>query len=87
LEQFQEVLGADPDFILLDNMTTKDMRTAVTLAKKRGKKRPLLEASGGVTLATVRTIAKTGVDRISIGSLTHMRHATNVSMEITKDHD
>ncbi|MEX1110544.1 MAG: carboxylating nicotinate-nucleotide diphosphorylase [Chthoniobacterales bacterium] len=65
--------------ILLDNMTPEEMREAVSI---RGSKRILLEASGGVNLQTVRAIAETGVDRISIGALTHSARAADLSMEI-----
>ena len=70
LEQFRDVLEGRPDIILLDNMTTDQLREAV---KSRNETAPhvLLEASGGITLQTVRAIAETGVERISIGALTH----------------
>lgn len=70
LEQFAEVLAAGPDIVLLDNMSLDDLRAAVT---QRNAKAPQveLEASGGVNLETVRDIALTGVDRISVGALTH----------------
>ncbi len=83
LIQFKQVLKNPPDIIMLDNMTLSQMRKAVKLRNETGhKKRPLLEATGGVTLRNVRDIAKTGVDRISIGSLTHTHKAIDVSMEI-----
>jgi len=62
--------------ILLDNMNTDEMREAVRITAGRAE----LEASGGITLATVRTIAETGVDRISIGSLTKDVKAVDLSM-------
>ncbi len=67
------------DIILLDNMTTAQMREAVGL---RGGKKILLEASGGVNLQTVCAIAEAGVDRISVGALTHSARAVDLSMEI-----
>lgn len=67
------------DIILLDNMGEQDMREAVRI---RGAARILLEASGGVNLETVRTIAETGVDRISVGALTHSARAVDFAMEI-----
>lgn len=67
------------DIILLDNMTTAQMREAVAI---RGAAPILLEASGGVTLETVRGIAETGVDRISVGALTHSARAVDFSLEI-----
>jgi len=84
LEQFKHAVIAKPDYILLDNMSLAQMKKAVTLNKKiHPKKRPLLEASGGITLKSTRAVAKTGVDRISVGALTHSHRSINVSMEIT----
>ena len=68
------------NIILLDNMTLEQMREAV---KIRGPKKILLEASGGVNLKTVRSIAETGVDCISVGALTHSSRAVDFSMEIS----
>lgn len=70
LSQLQDALDGKPDIVLLDNMSLDQLRQAVEI---RNNIRPatLLEASGGVTLATVRGIAECGVDRISIGALTH----------------
>ena len=67
------------DIILLDNMTDDEMREAVRI---RGERPILLEASGGVNLQTAGAIAKTGVDRISVGALTHSARAADFSMEI-----
>jgi len=67
LEQLHEALPFAPDVVLLDNFALDDLRQAVSLAK--GK--TVLEASGGINMATVRAIAETGVDVISIGALTH----------------
>lgn len=67
------------DIILLDNMTCDQMREAVAV---RGNRPVLLEASGGITLETVRDIAETGIDRISVGSLTHSARAVDFSMEL-----
>jgi nicotinate-nucleotide pyrophosphorylase (carboxylating) len=78
LEELGEALALQPDFILLDNMTTDAMRDAVELVN--GK--ILLEASGGITLDNVRDVAETGVDRISIGALTHSVTALDISMRI-----
>jgi nicotinate-nucleotide pyrophosphorylase (carboxylating) len=82
--QLRQALKADPDMILLDNMKPAQLKKAVSLVHeiKKGKKIPLLEASGGVTLKNVRTIAKTGVDLISIGSLTHTHRFIDLSMEV-----
>ncbi|VAX38007.1 Quinolinate phosphoribosyltransferase [decarboxylating] [hydrothermal vent metagenome] len=82
LDQFKEALVAYPDFILLDNMTCAQMKKAVLLSRTLSKKKqPLLEASGGITLKTIRSVAKTGVDRISIGALTHSHQSIDVSLE------
>jgi nicotinate-nucleotide pyrophosphorylase (carboxylating) len=78
LEQVAEALAAGADLILLDNMTPSQLTQAVALTNGRAK----LEASGGVTLESVRAIAETGVDFISIGALTHSARALDVSMEV-----
>ena len=76
LEQLAEALDADAKMILLDNMDLHQMRQAVGLTAGRAE----LEASGGVSLETVRAIADTGVDRISIGSLTKNVRAIDLSL-------
>jgi nicotinate-nucleotide pyrophosphorylase (carboxylating) len=78
MRELDEALALRPDFILLDNMSADQMRDAVARA---GGKVPL-EASGGITLETVRAIAETGVDRISIGALTHSVKALDISMRV-----
>jgi nicotinate-nucleotide pyrophosphorylase (carboxylating) len=78
LVQVQEALGAGADAILLDNMTPAELRAAAGLVAGRAR----LEASGGVTLANVRTVAETGVDAISIGALTHSARSLDVSLEL-----
>lgn len=81
LEQVRTLCGLrGVDIVLLDNMTTDEMREAVRM---RGDRPVLLEASGGVNLQTVRAIADTGVDRISVGALTHSARAADFSMEIS----
>lgn len=83
LRQFRQALAASPDVILLDNMSIRQMRKACLLAQKiTPSQRPLLEASGGITLRNVRAVALTGVDRISIGALTHCHRAIDVALEI-----
>jgi nicotinate-nucleotide pyrophosphorylase (carboxylating) len=82
LEQFREVLKVKGvDVILLDNMDCPRMSIAVELRDKAGV-RAGLEASGGVTLDTVRTIAQTGVDRIAVGALTHSATALDINLDI-----
>ncbi|MBI2885385.1 MAG: carboxylating nicotinate-nucleotide diphosphorylase [Candidatus Omnitrophica bacterium] len=82
LAEFRAALAMRPDVILLDNWTAPVMRQAVRLRNAIGR-RPLLEASGGVTLANIRAIAATGVERISIGRLTHSAPALDVSLRIS----
>ena len=79
LEQVGEALAAGVDAILLDNMTLDQLREAVQLTGGRAR----LEASGGVTLDTIRAIAETGVDEISVGALTHSARSLDVSLELT----
>jgi len=78
--ELDAALAMHPDFILLDNMTPPRMRAAV----ERVAGAIPLEASGGITLANVREIAETGVDRISIGALTHSVTALDISMRIER---
>jgi nicotinate-nucleotide pyrophosphorylase (carboxylating) len=78
LDQVREALAAGADSILLDNMSVDTLRESVTLA---GGRTPL-EASGGVTLETVRAVAETGVDFISVGALTHSAPSLDFSMEV-----
>lgn len=78
LDELSQALDAGAVSILLDNFSLSDMRAAVKLNNKRA----LLEASGNVSLKTVREIAETGVDRISIGSLTKNIRAIDLSMRI-----
>jgi nicotinate-nucleotide pyrophosphorylase (carboxylating) len=80
LAQLDEALPAKPDIVLLDNMPFDMMREAV---KRRNVVAPaiLLEASGGINLQTVRAIAETGVDRISVGALTHSAPALDIALD------
>ncbi|MBU3724058.1 MAG: carboxylating nicotinate-nucleotide diphosphorylase [Burkholderiaceae bacterium] len=79
LEEMQEALAAGAESILIDNFSPELMRQAV--AMNRG--RALLEASGGITLETIQTIAATGVDRISIGQITKDIKAIDYSLRVT----
>jgi nicotinate-nucleotide pyrophosphorylase (carboxylating) len=79
LEEFDQAQTAGADIILLDELSLDDMRSAVTRNRERGAKAKL-EASGRVTLATVREIALTGVDYISIGGITKHVQAVDLSM-------
>jgi nicotinate-nucleotide pyrophosphorylase (carboxylating) len=80
LENVREALGLGVERILLDNMTPQMMREAVKLAKDLGG-RARLEASGNVTLENVLEVARTGVDYISVGALTHSPRVFDVSLE------
>lgn len=78
LDQFREALDAAPDIVMLDNFDLADMREAVRLAAGR----VVLEASGGVKLETVRDIAETGVDLISVGALTHSAPVLDIGLDV-----
>jgi len=78
LSQLQEALEMKVDIIMLDNMDLNTMKRAVKTVKGKA----LIEASGGVTLEKVRKIAQTGVDLISIGTLTHSVKSLDIGMEI-----
>jgi nicotinate-nucleotide pyrophosphorylase (carboxylating) len=81
LEEFAQALGARPDIILLDEFTLEDMARAATLNRERGRIAKL-EASGSVSLERVRAIAATGVDYISVGSITKHVRAIDLSMRL-----
>jgi nicotinate-nucleotide pyrophosphorylase (carboxylating) len=78
LNDVARAVAAGANHILLDNMTLDELREAVALVAGRAK----LEASGGVRLSTVREIAETGVDYISVGALTHSARAVDLSLEV-----
>ena len=80
LDQLRQALAAGAEMILLDNFELSQLRSAVALTAKLTSGRTILEASGGVTLENVRTIAQTGVGRISVGSLTKDVQAVDLSM-------
>jgi nicotinate-nucleotide pyrophosphorylase (carboxylating) len=84
LEQFDVALSVRPEIVLLDNMTHEQMIKAV---RRRDATAPSvqLEASGGVTFATLRAIAETGVDRISVGALTHSATALDIGLDYLVD--
>jgi nicotinate-nucleotide pyrophosphorylase (carboxylating) len=77
LDQLKEALPLNPHAVLLDNFALADLKTAVKLAKGKA----MLEASGGVTLETVRGIAEAGIDVISVGALTHSAPALDVGLD------
>ena len=78
IDEAKEALEAGADVILLDNMSPEEMRQVVTLTEGRR----LLEASGGINLETVRAVAETGVDLISVGALTHSVMAMDISLDL-----
>jgi len=77
LGQVEQALEAGADIILLDNMSADELRAAVKMVSGRAK----LEASGGVNLNTVREIAETGVDYISVGAVTHSARAMDIGLD------
>ncbi|ADJ26411.1 nicotinate-nucleotide pyrophosphorylase [Dehalogenimonas lykanthroporepellens BL-DC-9] len=77
LEQLRQAIAAEPDRIMLDNMSIEDMKQAVKLVPSSIS----LEASGGVNLDNVRAIAETGIDLISVGSITHSARAMDFNLE------
>ena len=79
-DQLAEALALSVDRILLDNMSPEHMREAVMRA---GGRTPL-EASGGINVETVREVAETGVDFISVGALTHSVTALDISLELQR---
>jgi nicotinate-nucleotide pyrophosphorylase (carboxylating) len=81
LEEAKSAIDAGADELLLDNMSLRDMKDVVRLAAKR-KPRPLLEASGGITMTSARAVADTGVDFISMGAITHSAPALDLSLEV-----
>jgi len=82
LDEVAYALGTGADVLLVDNMDAVTLRKAVELRDSHGGDGPSLEASGGVTLETVRAVAETGVDFISIGALTHSAPTLDFSMLI-----
>ena len=88
LEEVEQALKAGADVIMLDNMDCPAMKQAAELCRAAGRAngghRPLLEASGGIPDETLRAVAETGVDIISIGALTHSVKALDISMKIAK---
>jgi nicotinate-nucleotide pyrophosphorylase (carboxylating) len=81
LEQFEEAVAAGADIILLDNFSLADIDKAVTRARTMQPK-PLLEVSGGVTLKSIPNLARTGVDIVSAGALTHSAPAVDLALDL-----
>jgi len=82
LDEVREALAAGVDRIMFDNMDPDTMRQAVALVAAAGEPRPETEASGGITLETIRAFAETGVDFISVGALTHSAPALDLSLKL-----
>jgi nicotinate-nucleotide pyrophosphorylase (carboxylating) len=82
LDQLDEALAEQPDVIMLDNFSRPMLREAVERAKVSPFGRPVLEASGGVSLETVAGIAATGVDVISVGALTHSAPSLDIGLDV-----
>lgn len=80
LDELREALSVDVDIIMLDNMSCEDMKKAVQITNGQAK----LEASGGITDETIRAVAETGVDIISMGAITHSVKAFDISLKINK---
>jgi nicotinate-nucleotide pyrophosphorylase (carboxylating) len=80
VEQAREAADAGADLILLDNMAPDELRAAVAAVGGRAK----LEASGGITLTTIRAVAETRVDYISVGALTHSARALDIGLDISE---
>lgn len=80
LDELRAALEEAPDRILLDNLPPEELREAVRRAGRAGSSRPLLEASGGITLETAGEMARTGVDLISVGAITHSAPALDLTL-------
>ncbi len=80
LDELREALSVDVDIIMLDNMSCDEMKKAVEITNGKAK----LEASGGITDETIRAVAETGVDIISMGAITHSVTAFDISLKIVK---
>ncbi|MDE3001100.1 MAG: carboxylating nicotinate-nucleotide diphosphorylase [Gemmatimonadota bacterium] len=80
LRELDDALAAGVDRVMLDNMDLDAIRLAVARVRAAGPESPLLEASGNVTRESVRAVAETGVDLISVGALTHSAHALDMSL-------
>jgi nicotinate-nucleotide pyrophosphorylase (carboxylating) len=81
--ELEEALECGPDRLLLDNMTLDELAAAVAIVRQCPSPHPRIEASGGVSLDTVRDIARTGVDYVSVGALTHSAPALDFSLLVT----
>ena len=80
LEQLAQVLPEIPDVVLLDNMSPETMRQAVAMRDASGSSAEL-EASGGITLETARAKAESGVERVSVGAITHSAKTFDIGLD------
>lgn len=80
LKELKEAIESEADIVMLDNMSVHDMKEAVRIAKGR----VMLEASGNISLENVREVAETGVDLISVGTITHSAPSVDISLKIVK---
>ena len=78
MKQLKKIIGLKFDTVLFDNMNIRTLKTGVKLAKNYYE----TEASGNINLKTIKKIAATGVDRVSIGSLTHSAQAIDLKLEV-----
>ncbi len=84
VDELLEALPHGPDRILLDNMAPRELEEAVRRVRATPGPHPLLEASGGVTLDTLRAVAATGVDFVSVGAITHSAPALDLALEVDR---
>ena len=82
LEELEEVLGLGVERVLLDNMDLRALCSAVERTHRLGSGRPELEASGNVALDTIREVAETGVDLVSVGAITHSAPVADLSLQM-----
>jgi len=84
LDEARAARDAGADILMLDNFSIEELREAVRVLRPDGGEHPKLEASGGITIDTLRAVAETGVDRISCGALTHSPRALDIAMYIDR---
>ena len=88
LEEVADALKAEVDIILFDNMNIAQLEEAVKMVKNwkpsKVRRKPLTEASGNITMENVHLVAQAGVDRISVGAITHSAKALDISLEISR---
>jgi nicotinate-nucleotide pyrophosphorylase (carboxylating) len=86
VEQLREMLAAGADLVMLDNMPVEVLRDAVAIVRQSG--RPMrLEASGGLTLASAGAVARTGVDYVAVGAITHSAPILDIGLDLSEGID